>query len=90
MEQEVKSSSKGGHRMYSSSRENFWVLQPVFHSSEEGWGVVSHFRSSPLKQVSEEIQVQDVDNPFNRVSNKVRGKRSEETGQPLSHYQGYM
>lgn len=46
MEQEVQSSSKGGHRMYSSSRENFWVLQAVFHSSDEGWGVVSHFRSA--------------------------------------------
>lgn len=40
LEQEVQSLLVKGHRM--SSRKRQWVLQPVLHSSKEGWGVESH------------------------------------------------
>ncbi len=34
-----------GHRICTSLQQGNWVLKPVFHSSKEGWGVASHFRS---------------------------------------------
>ncbi len=32
------SAEEGGHRGGPSSRKRIWVLQPVLHCSEEGWG----------------------------------------------------
>ncbi len=37
---------ESGHIICTSLQQGNSVLQPVFHSSKEGWGVASHFRSS--------------------------------------------
>ncbi len=38
-----------GHRICTSLRQGNWVLQPVFHSSKEGWRVASHFTFSVMQ-----------------------------------------
>ncbi len=48
-----------GDRMCASLQQGNRVLQPVFHSSKEGWGVVSHFRSSRSERLRQAAQVQD-------------------------------
>ncbi len=49
MEREVEYSlEKGGNQGGPSSRKRVRVLQPVLHSSQEGWRVASHFRSAIL------------------------------------------
>ncbi len=40
---------EGGHRGGSSSQKRVRVLQPVLHSFEEVWMVVSHFRSASVE-----------------------------------------
>ncbi len=35
------------------------VLQPVLHSSREGWRVASHFRSASVEPFSQQTEVQD-------------------------------
>ncbi len=64
---------EGGHRGGSSSRERVWVLQPVLHSSKEGWRVASHFRSASVEPLSQQTEVQDADTQTGRVSDQVRG-----------------
>ncbi len=39
---------EGGNRDGSSSQKKVRVLQPVLHSSKEGWRVASHFRSASV------------------------------------------
>ncbi len=39
---------EGGHQSGSSSRKRVQVLQPILHSSKEGWRVASHFRSASV------------------------------------------
>ncbi|XDV51917.1 hypothetical protein PO909_020709 [Leuciscus waleckii] len=76
MEQEVQSllvKDSFGHRTCSSARQGVRVLQPVLHSSQEGWGVASNNRSQALESFSEEIQVQDAHNSSHRESDPVRG-----------------
>jgi len=48
------------------------VQQLVLHSSQKGWGFMSHIRSQGIELVSEEIQVQNVDHTYYRKSNQVR------------------
>ena len=64
---------KRGHRTCSSATQGVRVLQPVLHSSQEGWGVASNNRSQALESFSEEIQVQDAHNSSHRESDPVRG-----------------
>ncbi len=60
MEREVEYSlEEGGHQGGPSSRKRVRVLQPVLHSSQEGWRVASHFRSASVKPLSQQIEVQD-------------------------------
>ncbi len=49
------------------------VLQPVFHSSKEGWGVASHFRSSSSKQLRHAAQVQNVNFETTHATDQIRG-----------------
>ncbi len=64
---------EGGHRGVSSSRERVRFLQPVLHSSKEGWMVASHFRSASDEPLSHATEVQDVHYQTSRVSDQVRG-----------------
>ncbi len=64
---------EGGHRGGVSSRKRVWVLQPVLHSSKEGWRVASHFRSAAVEPLSQQTEVQDAYSQAGRVSNQVRG-----------------
>ncbi len=64
---------EGGHRGGPSSRERVRVLQPVLHSSKEGWRVASHFRSASVEPLSQQTEVQDAYTQAGRVSNQVRG-----------------
>ncbi len=60
MEREVEYSlEKGGHQGGPSSRKRVRVLQPVLHSSQEGWRVASHFRSASVEPLSQQTEVQD-------------------------------
>ncbi len=56
-----------------SSRKRVRVLQPVLHSSKEGWRVASHFRSAAVEPLSQQTEVQDAYSQAGRVSNQVRG-----------------
>ncbi len=49
-----------GHIICTSLQQGNWVLQPVFHSSKEGWGIASHFRSSSSERFRHAAQFQDV------------------------------
>ncbi len=49
------------------------VLQPVFHSSKEGWRVVSYFRSSSSERLRHAAQVQDVNFETNHATDQIRG-----------------
>ncbi len=49
-----------GHRICTSLQQGNRVLQPVFHSSKEGWGVASHFRSSSSEQLHHAARAQIV------------------------------
>ncbi len=51
----------------------FWVLQPVLHSSKEGWKVASYFRSASVELLSPATEVQDAHYQTGRVSDQVRG-----------------
>ncbi len=42
---------EGGHRGGPSSRQRVWVLQPILHCSEEGWGVASNSRSEIVEPI---------------------------------------
>ncbi len=64
---------EGGHRGGVSSRKRVRVLQPVLHSSKEGWRVASHFRSAAVEPLSQQTEVQDAYSQAGRVSNQVRG-----------------
>ncbi len=48
-------------------------IQPVFHSSKEGWGVASHFRSSSSERLRHAAQVQDVNSETNLARDQIRG-----------------
>ncbi len=48
-------------------------LQPVFHSSKEGWGVASHFRSSSSERLCHAAQVKDVNFETNCATDQIRG-----------------
>ncbi len=39
MEQDIKAVRERGHRICTSLQQGNRVLQPVFHSSKEGWGL---------------------------------------------------
>ncbi len=67
------SSEEEGHRGSPSSRQRIWVLQPVLHCSEEGWWVVSDFRSASVESLSHATEVQDAHYQTGRVSDQVRG-----------------
>ncbi len=64
---------EGGHRGGPSSRKGVRVLQPVLHSSQEGWRVASHFRSASVEPLSQQTEVQDAHTQTGRVSNQVQG-----------------
>ena len=65
--------AQGGYRTSSPSQQGVRLLQPVLHSSEEGWGVASNFRSAPAKSNSREAQVQNAYTQTDRVTNQIRG-----------------
>ncbi len=62
-----------GHRICTSLQQGNRVLQPVFHSSKEGWRVASHFRPSSSERFCLETQVQNVNFETNRVTDQIRG-----------------
>ncbi len=64
---------EGGHRGGPSSREGIRVLQPVFHSSQEGWRVASDHRSASTEPLSQSAEVQDAHAKASCVTNQVRG-----------------
>ncbi len=63
------------------------ILQPVFHSSKEGWRVASHFRPSSSERFCLETQVQNVNFETNRVTDQIRGLvcHDRSQGRILSH-----
>ncbi|XDV19881.1 hypothetical protein PO909_025279 [Leuciscus waleckii] len=62
-----------GHRICTSLQQGNRVLQPVLHSSKEGRGIASHFRSSSSERVIHSAQVQNVNIETNRATDQVRG-----------------
>ncbi len=64
---------EGGHRGGPSSREGIRVLQPIFHSSQEGWRVASDHRSASTEPLSQSAEVQDAHAEASCVTNQVRG-----------------
>ncbi len=62
-----------GHRICTSLQQGNRVLQPVFHSSKEGWRVASHVRSSSSERIRHAAQVQNVNFETNRVTDQIRG-----------------
>ncbi len=76
-----------GHRICTSLQQGNRILQPVFHSSKEGWRDASHFRSLSSERIHHEAQVQNVNFETNRVTDQIRGLvcyyRSQ--GRILSH-----
>ncbi len=64
---------EGGHRGGPSSREGIRVLQPVFHSSQEGWRVASDHRSASTEPLSQSAEVQDAHAEASCVTNQVQG-----------------
>ncbi len=64
---------EGGHRGGPSSREGIRVLQPVFHSSQEGWRVASDHRSASTEPLSQSAEVQDAHAEASCVINQVQG-----------------
>ncbi len=64
---------EGGHRGGPSSREGIRVLQPVFHSSQEGWQVASDHRSASTEPLSQSAEVQDAHAEASCVTNQVQG-----------------
>ncbi len=63
---------KRGHRGGLSPRKRVRVLQPVLHSSKEGWGVASDFKSVSAEPLSHATEVQDADTQTGHVSDQVR------------------
>ncbi len=64
---------EGGHRGGPSSREGIRVLQPVFHSSQEGWRIASDHRSASTEPLSQSAEVQDAHAEASCVANQVQG-----------------
>ncbi len=62
-----------GHRICTSLQQGNRVLHPVFHSSKEGLGVASHFRSSSSERLRHAAQVEDVNFETNRATDQIRG-----------------
>ncbi len=59
------------HRICTSLQQGNRVLQPVFHSSKEGWRVASHFRSSSSEQLRHAVEVQNVNFETNCVTDQI-------------------
>ncbi len=80
---------EGGHRGRPSSREGIRVLQPVFHSSQEGWRIASDHRSASTEPLSQSAEVQDAHAEASCVANQVQGlvchDRSERRILPRIH-----
>ncbi len=73
---ELKSESsvrERGPRICTSLQQGNQALQPVFHSSKEGWRVASHFRSSSSERLRHAAQVQNVNFETNRAPDQIRG-----------------
>ncbi len=62
-----------GHRICTSLQQGNRVLQPVFYSSKEGWGVASHFRFSCSERLRHAAQVKNVNFETNRATDQIRG-----------------
>ncbi len=62
-----------GHGICTSLQQGNRVLQPVFHSSKEGWGVASHFRSSSSERLRHAAQVQNVNFETNHGTDQIQG-----------------
>ncbi len=62
-----------GHRICTSLQQGNRVLQPVFHSSKEGWRVASHVRALSSERIRHAAQVQNVNFETNRVTDQIRG-----------------
>ncbi len=73
MEQEVDTLLREEATKVVPPRNRVRVLQPLLRRSEEGWGVVSHFRSEMIEPLCHETQVQDAYYQASCVSNQVQG-----------------
>ncbi len=69
----ASSAGQRGHRTCSPARQRVRLLQPVFSDSQEGWGVASNFRSSRIEPLPQILQVQNVDNQDDCVSDPIGG-----------------
>ncbi len=93
MEQEVEYSlEEGGHQGGPSSRKRVRFLQPVLHSSQEGWRVASHFRSASVEPLSQQTEFH-VAHTQTGISDQIRGlvcrsKRRRLPNLHSSHSQG--
>ncbi len=72
-----------GHRICASLQQANRVLQPVFHSSKEGLGVASHFRSSSSERLRPAAQVQNLNFETNRATDQIRGLVCHDRSQGL-------
>ncbi len=68
-----KSSVRERGHICTSLQQGNRGLQPVFHSSKEGWGDVSHFRSSSSEWLRHAAQVQNVNFETNRATDQIQG-----------------
>ncbi len=69
----ASSAGQRGHRTCSPARQRVRLLQPVFSGSQERWGVASNFRSSRIEPLPQILQVQNVDNQDDCVSDPIGG-----------------
>ncbi len=83
----ASSAGQRGHRTCSPARQRVRLLQPVFSGSQEGWGVASNFRSSRIEPLPQILQVQNVDNQDDCVSDPIGGlvRDNRSQGRIFSH-----
>ncbi len=62
-----------GHRICTSLQQGNRVLQPVLHSSKEGCGFASHFRSLSSERLRQAAQVKNVNFETNHATDQIRG-----------------
>ncbi len=64
---------ENGHEICTLLQQGNQVLQPLFHSSKDGWGVASHFRSLSSERLRHAAQVQNVNFETNCATDQIRG-----------------
>ncbi len=69
----ASSAGQRGHRTCSPARQRVGLLQSVFSGAQERWGVASDFRSSWVEPLPQNLQVKNVGNQDDCVSDPIGG-----------------